>query len=74
LPACSGVSSGLTTTSMDLCQPLDALFGIRIPGIAVIDLLYSKLVRKDGGNDGIVLVGCWSHSRRKFHEFSGGRP
>jgi hypothetical protein len=29
---------------------------------------YSKLVRKDGGNDGVVLAGCWSHSRRKFYE------
>lgn len=29
---------------------------------------YSKLVRNDGGNDGVVLAGCWSHSRRKFYE------
>jgi transposase len=29
---------------------------------------YSKLVRKDGGNDGVLLAGCWSHSRRKFYE------
>jgi len=29
---------------------------------------YSKLVRKDGGIDGVVLAGCWPHSRRKFYE------
>ncbi len=29
---------------------------------------YSKLVRSDGGNDGVTLAGCWSHSRRKFYE------
>ena len=29
---------------------------------------YIKLVRKGGGNDGVVLAGCWSHSRRKFYE------
>ncbi len=29
---------------------------------------YSKLVRKDGGNDGVILAGCWAHSRRKFYE------
>ncbi len=29
---------------------------------------YSKLVRKDGGNDGVTLAGCWAHSRRKFYE------
>jgi hypothetical protein len=22
----------------------------------------------DGGNDGVTLAGCWSHSRRKFYE------
>ncbi len=29
---------------------------------------YNKLVRSDGGNDGVTLAGCWSHSRRKFYE------
>lgn len=29
---------------------------------------YNKLVRSDGGNDGVILAGCWSHSRRKFYE------
>lgn len=34
---------------------------------------YSKLVRKDGGNDGIALAGCWSHSRRKFYELHAAK-
>jgi transposase len=25
-------------------------------------------VRKDGGNDGPRLAGCWAHSRRRFYE------
>ncbi len=29
---------------------------------------YNKLARSDGGNDGVILAGCWSHSRRKFYE------
>lgn len=29
---------------------------------------YNKLARSDGGNDGVMLAGCWSHSRRKFYE------
>lgn len=29
---------------------------------------YNKLARSDGGNNGMVLAGCWSHSRRKFYE------
>lgn len=29
---------------------------------------YNKLVRKDGGNDGPRLAGCWAHSRRRFYE------
>ncbi len=29
---------------------------------------YSKLVRKDGGNYGVILAGYWAHSRRKFYE------
>lgn len=39
-------------------------------GILQVDgyAAYNKLVRSDGGNDGVTLAGCWSHSRRKFHE------
>jgi transposase len=29
---------------------------------------YNKLARSDGGNDGMILAGCWSHTRRKFYE------
>ena len=29
---------------------------------------YNKLARSDGGNDGMILAGCWSHSRRNFYE------
>lgn len=29
---------------------------------------YNKLARSDGGNDGVMLAYCWSHSRRKFYE------
>ena len=29
---------------------------------------YNELVRSDGGNNGVTLAGCWSHSRRKFYE------
>lgn len=29
---------------------------------------YNKLTRSDSGNDGVILAGCWSHSRRKFYE------
>ena len=29
---------------------------------------YNKLARSDGGNDGMMLAGCWSHTRRKFYE------
>ncbi|MGG7518068.1 IS66 family transposase [Allorhizobium undicola] len=29
---------------------------------------YNKLARSAGGNDGVILAGCWSHSRRKFYE------
>lgn len=29
---------------------------------------YNKLIRKDGGNDGPRLAGCWAHSRRRFFE------
>jgi transposase len=25
-------------------------------------------LREDGSNDGVILAGCWSHSRRKFYE------
>lgn len=28
----------------------------------------ASTVRKDGGNDGVTLAGCWAHSRRKFYE------
>ncbi len=34
---------------------------------------YNKLVRSDGGNDGVTLAGCWSHSRRKFYELHVGK-
>ncbi len=39
-------------------------------GILQVDgyAAYSKLVRSDGGNDGVTLASCWSHSRRKFYE------
>ncbi len=39
-------------------------------GILQVDgyAAYNKLVRSDGGNDGVTLAGCWSHSRRKFYE------
>lgn len=29
---------------------------------------YNKLARSDGGNDGVILAGCWSHCKRKFYE------
>jgi transposase len=29
---------------------------------------YNKLATSDGGNDGVILAGCWSYSRRKFYE------
>ncbi len=29
---------------------------------------YSKLVRKDGGNDGVTLSGCGAHSSRKSYK------
>lgn len=39
-------------------------------GILQVDgyTAYNKLTRKDGGNDGPQLAGCWAHSRRKFYE------
>ncbi len=39
-------------------------------GILQVDgyAAYNRLVRSDGGNDGVTLAGCWSHSRRKFYE------
>lgn len=39
-------------------------------GILQVDgyAAYNKLVRSDRGNDGVILAGCWSHSRRKFCE------
>ncbi len=39
-------------------------------GILQVDgyTAYTKLTRKDGGNDGPRLAGCWAHSRRKFYE------
>ena len=39
-------------------------------GILQVDgyAAYNQLVRKDGGNDGPRLAGCWAHSRRRFYE------
>jgi transposase len=39
-------------------------------GIVQVDgyAAYNKLIRKDGGNDGPRLAGCWAHSRRRFFE------
>ena len=39
-------------------------------GILQVDgyAAYNKLIRKDGGNDGPRLAGCWAHSRRRFFE------
>jgi hypothetical protein len=39
-------------------------------GILQVDgyAAYNKLARKDGGNDGPLLAGCWAHSRRRFYE------
>lgn len=39
-------------------------------GILQVDgyAAYNKLGRKDGGNDGPRLAGCWAHSRRRFYE------
>ena len=39
-------------------------------GILQVDgyAAYNKLIRKDGGNDGPRLAGCWAHSRRRFYE------
>jgi transposase len=39
-------------------------------GILQVDgyTAYNQLVRKDGGNDGPRLAGCWAHSRRRFYE------
>jgi transposase len=39
-------------------------------GILQVDgyAAYNQLVRKDGGNDGPRLAGCWAHSRRRFFE------
>lgn len=39
-------------------------------GILQVDgcAAYNKLVRKNGGNDGPLLAGCWAHSRRRFYE------
>ena len=39
-------------------------------GILQVDgyAAYNKLARKDGGNDGPRLAGCWAHSRRRFYE------
>jgi len=39
-------------------------------GILQVDgyAAYNKLLRKDGGNDGLQLAGCWAHSRRRFSE------
>ena len=39
-------------------------------GILQVDgyAAYNKLLRKDGGNDGPRLAGCWAHSRQRFYE------
>ncbi|AOZ71177.1 transposase (plasmid) [Rhodobacter xanthinilyticus] len=39
-------------------------------GILQVDgyAAYNQLVRKDGGNAGPRLSGCWAHSRRRFYE------
>jgi transposase len=39
-------------------------------GILQVDgyAAYNQLIRKDGGNDGPRLAGCWAHSRRRFYE------
>ena len=39
-------------------------------GILQVDgyAAYNQLARKDGGNDGPRLAGCWAHSRRRFYE------
>ena len=39
-------------------------------GILQVDgyAAYNRLARKDGGNDGPLLAGCWAHSRRRFYE------
>jgi len=39
-------------------------------GILQVDgyAAYNQLVRKDGGNAGPRLAGCWAHSRRRFYE------
>jgi hypothetical protein len=39
-------------------------------GILQVDgyAAYNKLLRKDGGNDGPRLAGCWANSRRRFYE------
>ena len=29
---------------------------------------YNQFVRKDGGNDGPRLAGCWANSRQRFYE------
>lgn len=44
-------------------------------GILQVDgyAAYNKLARSDGGNDGVTLAGCWSHSRRKFYELHVGK-
>ncbi|TDW16357.1 transposase IS66 family protein [Rhizobium azibense] len=42
----------------------------RYRGILQVDgyAAYNKLVRADRGHDGVLLAGCWAHSRRKFYE------
>lgn len=48
-----------------VARHLDGYRGIlQVDGYAA----YNKLARSDGGNDGVTLAGCWSHSRRKFYE------
>ena len=39
-------------------------------GILQVDgyTAYRTLAQSDRGNDGVLLAGCWSHSRRKFYE------
>ncbi|WP_028749702.1 IS66 family transposase [Rhizobium mesoamericanum] len=48
-----------------VARHLDGYRGIlQIDGYAA----YNRVARLDGGNDGVLLAGCWAHSRRRFYE------
>lgn len=60
----------MTTSINVVARHLNGHRGIlQVDGYAA----YNKLARSDGGNDGVTLAGCWSHSRREFYELHAGK-